>query len=362
MLNACDDAPDNDKVQAVPVRGIDMEFTTPPALEPGDTVGLVAPSRPIPPGHVARFEDRMNRHFDLSVRVFDTVEQDEAHLRDHPEERAADLEAAFRDDAVDAVMATTGGDDQIRVLKHLDPDVFESNPKRFYGYSDNDNFRLFLWNLGIPSYAMVAHPDVVVGGDLHTYTREYLERAFFDESLGTVDPAEEWTDRWYDFDDDAPDDRTWFENTGWEWYGEASVSGPVWGGCLEIVEWQAMADRWLPAPADLDGAVLALEVSEDLPDAVRFRDLLRALGERGWLQRFDGLLVGRPPAWTPETQLDHETYRGEIREAVVSQLAEYNPDATAVFGVDFGHTTPTFPLPLGAAATVDPVAQSLVFE
>lgn len=338
-----------------------MEFTTPPALEPGDTVGLVAPSRPVDDAKVAILRERLADRFDLSLRVFETVDRSEEFLRDHPEERAADLERAFRDDDVDAVMAATGGDDQIRLLRHLDGDVFRANPKRFYGYSDNDNLRLWLWNLGIVSYGICAHPDLVVGDDLHPYTAEYLDRAFFDDSLGAVEPAERWTDRWYDFES-AGDDRPWFENPGWTWFGEAPASGPVWGGCLEIVEWQVMADRWLPDPGRLDGAVLALEPSEDLPGAVRFRDLLRSLGERGWLRRFDGVLVGRPAAWSPDGERDHRTYREAIRERVASQLREYNPEATAVFGVDFGHTTPTFPLPLGATATLDPVAGSLRFE
>lgn len=337
-----------------------MEFTTPLALEPGDTVGLVAPSRPLGADRIAILRTRLDREFDLSLRVFDTVERSEEYLRDHPEERAADLEDAFRADDVDAVMATTGGDDQIRVLKHLDSAVFRANPKRFYGYSDNDNLRLWLWNLGVVSYGVQAHPDLVVGEELHPYTKRYLDRAFFAESLGEHDPAEQWTDRWYDFDT-AGDDRPWFENPGREWFGERRVSGPVWGGCLEIVEWQLMADRWLPDPDHLDGAVLALEPSEDLPAAIRFRDLLRSLGERGWLQRFDGVLLGRPAAWSPDVQLDHETYREEIRARVASQLREYNPDATAVFGVDFGHTTPTFPLPLGATTTLDPGARRLSF-
>lgn len=338
-----------------------MEFTTPPALAPGDTIGLVAPSRPIPPRRIDILRERLDDQFDLSLRTFETATADADFLREHPEERAADLERAYRADDVDAVMATTGGDDQIRLLKHLDFSVISDHPKRFFGYSDNDNLRLALWNEGIVSFGLVAHPDLVVGDELHPYTERYLRRALFDDALGQVDSAERWTDRYYDFDSGG-DDREWFENPGLTWVGDETASGPVWGGCLEIVEWQLMADRWLPEPAALDGAVLALEASEDLPEAVRFRDLLRSLGERGWLQRFDGVVVGRPPAWSPDVQLEHAAYSKAIREHVEGQLQEYNPDATAVFGVDFGHTTPTFPLPLGATATLEPAVGRLSFE
>jgi len=37
------------------------------------------------------------------------------------------------------------------VLAHLDPDVLGASPKPFFGYSDNTNLHLFLWNLGLVS-------------------------------------------------------------------------------------------------------------------------------------------------------------------------------------------------------------------
>ena len=46
-----------------------------------------------------------------------------------PAERAADLMAAFADPMVRAVLATIGGDDQITVLPHLDPDVSDQGTR-----------------------------------------------------------------------------------------------------------------------------------------------------------------------------------------------------------------------------------------
>jgi len=121
--------------------------------------------------------------------------------------RAADIEDAFADPEIGAVMAYTGGDDQIRVLRHLDGDALAASPTRFFGYSDNDNLRLFLWNRGIVSYGLGVHPDLVCDADLHTYTERYLRRALFEESLGRIVPADEWTDDWFDFE--AREPREW---------------------------------------------------------------------------------------------------------------------------------------------------------
>ena len=111
-----------------------------------------------------------------------------------------------------------------------------------------------------------------------------------EDTLGEVAPPDAWTDEWYDFESNEPEDRNWHDIDGWRWDGDRTVSGRVWGGCLSIVEWQLMTTRWLPDPERLEGAILALEPSETMPKPERFRYLLRSLGERDWLERFDGLL------------------------------------------------------------------------
>ncbi|MFB6176809.1 MAG: LD-carboxypeptidase, partial [Halobaculum sp.] len=143
--------------------------------------------------------------------------------------------------------------------------------------------------------------------------------------------------------------------------GEAT--GPTWGGTHSIVSWHLQTDQFLPDPADLDGAILVLETSETLPPAREVGYLCRSLGERGLLDGFSGVLVGRPRANYPPTDRDpdFEEYRTAIREEVETQLDRYAPGTTAVFDVDFGHTSPIFPLPLGATARLDPATESLSF-
>jgi len=147
-------------------------------------------------------------------------------------------------------MAYTGGDDQIRVLRHLDGDALAASPTRFFGYSDNDNLRLFLWNRGIVSYGLGVHPDLVCDADLHTYTERYLRRALFEESLGRIVPADEWTDDWFDFE--AREPREWDDTPGPTMWGGAEgdsaepVRGRVWGGTFAIVKWHLQTDRYLP--------------------------------------------------------------------------------------------------------------------
>ena len=50
-----------------------------------------------------------------------------------------DLNAAFADPEIRAVLATIGGEDQITVVPHLDAAIIAEDPKPFLGYSDNTN-------------------------------------------------------------------------------------------------------------------------------------------------------------------------------------------------------------------------------
>ena len=69
-----------------------------------------------------------------------------------PEDRADDLNAAFADPLIRAVLATIGGEDQINVVPHLDPGLVRADPKPFCGYSDNTNLLCWLWTNGVAGF------------------------------------------------------------------------------------------------------------------------------------------------------------------------------------------------------------------
>ncbi|WP_440769155.1 S66 family peptidase [Natronorubrum sp. DTA28] len=348
------------------------EFDTPPPLERGDRIAVVAPAsngaKRFP--HVYELGlERLREVFDLEPVEYPTATKSADYLADHPAERARDVMDAFEDPEIGGVISTKGGNDQIRILEHLDSDVLRENPTRFYGYSDNTQLALSLWNLGIVSYY---GPSVIVelgmDGQLFEHTTEYVERAFFDDSFGALEAAPKFTDEpgdWAD-PDSLETPRETESNPGWRWAGgRGTVEGRLWGGCLEILDQRYLAGRDLPNPTDLDGAILALETSEQLPTHTWVAGVLRAFGERGLLERFDGVLVGRPAARshledTPSDQ--REQYRANQREAISSVFDRYNPDAPIVFDVDFGHTYPTTPIPIGARVEIDPKAETVRFD
>ncbi|MFI6828133.1 S66 peptidase family protein [Kribbella sp. NPDC050241] len=332
-------------------------------LQPGDKVAIVSPSRGLPeifPGPYELGLRRLRDDFDLIPVEYPTTRV----LGATPEERAADLHAAWSDPSIRAVIATIGGEDQITVLKHLDPAVFQADPKPFFGYSDNTNLLNFLYSLGLPAF----HGGSVMvqfgrGGAMHPDTERSLRAALFTPGEFELTPAEGWTDHDHDWNIPAnlETEPPLFPGTGWTWQGSQPVSGRLWGGCLEILDWQLSVNRWM-LPTDSYDGVLFLETSEEMPSSETVYRILRNFGERGLLERFDAVLWGRPKSWsienhsTPEESVAYVT--GQYL-AVDRAFAEYNPSAVIVKGLDIGHTDPAQILPYGGQARVDPVNQRI---
>ncbi|MEV0918867.1 S66 peptidase family protein [Streptomyces sp. NPDC049967] len=333
---------------------------------PGDRVAVVSPASGLPGILPLPYElglRRLREEFGLEPVEYPSTRK----MGSTPQERAADLHAAFCDPTVKAVIASIGGDDQITVLPHLDRELLRANPKPFFGYSDNTNLLVFLEHLGIVGY----HGGSVMvelgrPGAMHPLTAESLRAALFTHDAHEIVPAKESgrvNARWEDprtFDDEP----AMLPVDGWTWHNAGRVvEGASWGGELEILSWLLMADRGIRPVAEYAGRVLFLETSEEMPGAGQVYRILRNMGERGLLRQFPALLMGRAKHWSFEQPLEPEAgqrYRDRQREAVLRALSEYAPDTMAVFDVDLGHTDPQVVIPYGGRVRVDGVARRIV--
>lgn len=351
----------------------DREFITPPALEPGDSVAVIGPSSGGAHDAPHVFElglQRLRKVFDLEPVVYPTARQSNEFLADSPRARAADLHAALRDPDIDGIIVTIGGADQLRILRYVDPEVLRNNPKRFYGMSDNTNLNLLAWTAGVVSYngAQLMN-ELGIPGELPDYTERYCRRAFFDDSMGEMETSDEWTDEpttWWTNPDEMDTPPAYEANPGWRWAGDTeAVEGRLWGGNQSIIEWQLAVNRYLPDPDALDGTVLCMETSETVPDPDMVGGMLICLGERGLLERFDGVLVGRPPTRSHRRERppeERDAYREQLYETIIEEIDRYNPEVPIVLGLDWGHTTPIAPLPIGGQVEIDPSAETVRFE
>lgn len=331
----------------------------PPKARPGDKVAVLSPSFAAPAVAPAVHEQAIGRLAEVTGLVpveYPTTRELGASAAD----RARDLNAAFGDPEVRAVLATIGGEDQITVIPHLDPDLVRSDPKPFLGHSDNTNLTNWLWNAGVASfYGGSTQVHLGPGPHVDPWHAQTLRAALLTgERLELVEPGEsedvgrDWQDprALSEFGDREPTEP-------WHWAGPArSVTGRTWGGCIEILQWVLTAGRFPTDPSVLAGGVLLLETSEELIPAPEFGYILRALGERGLLEAVDAVLVARPPVSDFSTRPDAATraaLRRAQRDTAVSLVERYNPGAVVCVGVPFGHTRPQVVVPHGGHMTVD---------
>ncbi|MFB6213637.1 MAG: S66 peptidase family protein [Candidatus Nanohaloarchaea archaeon] len=349
------------------------EFTLPPTLEKGDKVAVMATSAGIKDRFPAAFEkgiERLEERFELEPVVYDTAEKDTEHLNANPEEKAEEFMEAFEDSEIKGVIPVSGGDEELRVLKHLDPERLKDSPTRFYGISDNTNLHMYLWNLGIQSfYAGQILPDLMSEGEIGEYTYKHLERAFFEDSLGKVEASNQFTDEFVDIEaDEITDDRKRYESSGWEFwnFNDEIVEGRLFGGCFEIMDWQMATQKYLPDQEELEGTILALETSEEAPSETTVKRWLMCLGENGILDKFSAILVGRPirkPLHGEErTEEEKQEYHEDQKERIKEEIKRYSPETPVVFDVDFGHTDPKLPLQLGGKVELKPAEEQIEFE
>ena len=344
---------------------IPRAFASIPKADAGDRVAILSPAFAAPAVSEAIHEQAMRRLREATGLVpveFPTTRQ----LGASAEARAADISAAFADPSIRAVLATIGGDDQVTVIPHIDAEVLAANPKPFLGYSDNTNVHNLLWQLGVPSY-YGGSTQVHLGPGPHIdgVHLASLRAALLDGGLiELTDPGESedfgipWTDRraLNEFGVREPTEP-------WTWAGPTVVAeGRTWGGCIEVIDQIAIADR-MPAVADLAGAILLLETSEELPPADEVKRWVRALGERDVLEAVSGVLVARPPVSELNSALpssDKRAYlRAVQRDTVVEQVARYNPGAVVCVGVPFGHTRPQWIVPYGGTIRLDGTARTV---
>ncbi len=342
-----------------------MELRSPVKANAGDRVAVLSPSFAAPGVAVAVHEQALERLTAVTGLVpveFPTTRMVGAS----PRQRAADLNAAFADPEIRAVLATIGGDDQITVIPHLDAALIAEDPKPFLGHSDNTNLLNWLWTNGVAGF-YGGSTQVHLGPGPHVdpiHALSLRAALMTGGRLDLTDPGEsedigrDWQDprALSEFGDREPTEP-------WTWAGPSrTVTGRTWGGCIEVVQWILTAGRFPADAAVLDGGVLLLESSEELMPAREFGYVTRSLGERGILSAVDAVVVARPPTsdhTVRPSAAERRAQRDAQRDTAIDVVLSYNPHAVILVGPPFGHTRPQWIVPYGGHVTVDGATRRL---
>jgi muramoyltetrapeptide carboxypeptidase LdcA involved in peptidoglycan recycling len=336
-----------------------MHPARPPRLAAGDVVAVVSPSWGGPSVFPHTFDAgvrALQEVFGLEVRELPTARMDAAALARDPRRRAADVNAAFADAEVKAVIASIGGNDSARLLPFVDEDAIRANPKVLMGYSDTSTLLVAAHLLGLVTFN---GPSVMAGfAQLSRFPAvEAHVRSLLFAPAPTYDyePYAEWVDHYPDWNEVANADRVGplRPHDGWHWVNGGRVEGRLFGGCIEVLEF-LKGSRWWPDEEFWAGRILFLETSEEKPTVEQVGRWLFSYGVQGVFDRAAALLLGRARSYTDE---EKRALDRMVRDVVVEQFGAHH--LPIVTNLDFGHTDPQWILPLGVLAEVDCEARRL---
>ena len=112
-----------------------MEYTYAAPLQPGDTIAVVAPSSTLAGADVTKGLVFL-RSLGYELKIGKSVSAFDGYLAGPDRLRAADINDAFADDTVKAIVCLRGGYGATRILPLLDYDLIAAHPKLFVGFSD----------------------------------------------------------------------------------------------------------------------------------------------------------------------------------------------------------------------------------
>jgi len=337
-----------------------MKFVKPTCLRKGDTVAVLSPSWGGPSRYPHVFDmglRNLETMFGLKIKEFETARMDADVTYKNPKLRAEDLNRAFEDPEVSAIIASIGGDDSVRILPFLNLESIYANPKILMGYSDTAVITSYLCSHGMVTFN---GPAVMAGfAQLRHFPAEVADHIrdilFAPTETYAYRAYRQWADQYVDWNTPGYDGvRELTDNTeGWRWLqGNGVVRGRLFGGCIEVFEFLKGTRFWAPAEI-FDGAILFFETSEDKPSVSNIKYMLRNYGSMGVLNQISALLFGRARSFTEAEKAELETV---IVEVVAGEFGR--ADMPIVVNMDFGHTDPQFIMPLGIQAEIDCVAKS----
>ena len=301
------------------------KFVKPPALRPGDTIGIVAPASNIQRADLEAGCAALARA-GYRTFYFDSILERDLYFAGSAARRAGELEQMFERDDIRAILCARGGYGANYLLSHLDLARIKAHPKIFIGYSD-----------------------------ITTLLTHFLDSAGLAVFHGPM-AAKDWAHT------DGVDSNSWQSaiSGGERWnvplnpeviaLAEGEAEGILYGGCLSILV-ASLGTRYAIKTA---GTILFLEDIAAKPFQVDRMLMQLKLG--GYFDDVRGIVFGEMLDCFQSRDQDY-TLREVVRR-IVGDLG-----VPVAFGVKSGHVTSgNITLPFGVRAKLSVQGAQVTIE
>ena len=308
---------------SVSILHAELNRILPIRLQPGDTVGLIAPAfRVVDEANINKAIERMEE-MGLKVKIGDAVYLKNDIDGPHPgnaKERAEDINQMFKNPDIKAIIALRGGSGCSQLLEFIDYETIKQNPKIVLGFSDLTSLQLAMnAKTGLVTFhgPMPAHSRSWID-----FSTNYVKNILFDaDEISFTNPSDAQIIT----------------------IKEGTATGKLLGGNLATLT-SIVGSEYLP---DFDGSILFIEDVGEKP--YKMDRMLTHLKLAGILDKISGFIFGTCASCSPEKDdtLDSRKIIDIIKKHIVPL------DIPAWSNSMIGHEYRIFTLPMGLEVEID---------
>lgn len=314
----------------------------PNKLKKGDEIRVIAPSRSMAILGDDCIEIAKSRLEGLGFKVSfgkHVMETDLDYNTASIEHRVEDLNEAFSDKNVKAILTVIGGFNSNQILDYIDYENIKNNPKILCGFSDITALLDSIYaKTGLVVYYGPHFSSFGMKKGFE-YELNYFIKMFCENSPIEIEASEQWSnDAWFI----NQDDRDFIKNDGMFIINEGIAEGKIIGGNLCTLN-LLHGTEYMP---NLEDCILFLEDDGMAEKAFlwEFDRNLESLTMQKGFDKVKAIVIGR------EEKNSNMTRQRWIKLIKGKKKLENIP---VIAGADFGHTTPIFTFPIGGKAILE---------
>ncbi len=239
-----------------------MKLTTPPYLQKGDTIAIVAPAGILKNRkYIINKAKALAESWGLKVVYGKHIFNQNHHFAGTDAERCQDFQDALDNPNIKAIWSARGGYGSVRILDKLDFTKFKENPKWIIGYSDITAFHNHIHNLGVETIHGMMGTSMQDKPEDIPETIETLRKALFGEQLKYIIESSKYN-------------------------REGEVTGQLVGGNIAILASMLGSDSQIST----NGKILFIEEIGEYKYSID--RMLQSLKRAGYFTKIKGVIIG----------------------------------------------------------------------
>lgn len=319
-----------------------MNKIIPDKLKIGDEIRVIAPSRTmsILSDNVIKSAKEKLENIGFKVTFGKNVSKSigEDYKCASILDRANDLNEAFKDKNVKAILTAIGGYNVNQILDYIDYNLIKRNPKILCGFSDITALTNAIYaKTGMVTYSGPHFSSFGMKKGFE-YTETYFKKMLMKSEKIKIESSKEWSnDSWYN----NQEERMFISNQGMKVINKGEAEGRIIGGNLCTLN-LLQGTEYMP---NLKDSILFIEddglVGKNFNK--EFDRNLQSLLHCAKKQNIKAIIVGRAEK---NCEMNDEKW-----ERIFKSKKELENIPIAI-NSDFGHTTPIFTFPIGGDAKI----------